>query len=350
MKSILLASVSVVAFAGAAAAEGHETPITFGGSATLGYNDTVEEDFYWEADLGVTMTQALNNGLTAGASFNLNIADDNRGGDVVADSYVLSLTAGDLGGLFFGDVDPVAESNWGGVDGSAVAGFNDADVHFDVALFEAILRGEVNFGATTAMVSFGVDTDGVGLGNDIDAMQVYLSSSFGAFNVALAYQEEFGPTPEILGVEAGTSFGGADVTLAYETDGTETSMGVALSYPIGPITAGAYYTSNEIADASFGVSAAYAAGAITLDAAYDVDQGADGVFGLDATYDLGNGIMVLAGLADNGDAYYVASTVDLGGGASLLVSYADDSNNPLNDAIGGPEYMAGVTAELSLSF
>lgn len=345
MKSILLASVSVVAFAGAAAAE-----VTFGGSATLGYNDTVEEDFYWEADLGVTMTQELNNGLTAGASFNLNIAEDNRGDTVVADSFVLSLTAGDLGGLYFGDVDPVAESNWGGVDGSAVAGFNDADVHFDVAEFEAILRGEVNFGSTTGMVSFGVDTDGVGLGEDIDAMQVYLSSSFGSFNVALAYQEEFGPTPEVLGVEAGTSFGGADVTLAYMTDGTETSMGVALSYPIGPVTAGAYYTSNEIADASFGVSAAYAAGAITLDAAYDVDQGADGEFSLDATYDVGNGIMVLAGLADSGDAYYVASTVDLGGGASLLVSYADDSNDPLNDAIGGPEYMAGVTAELSLSF
>ena len=71
MKRILLASASIVAFAGAAAAE-----ITFSGEATLGYNDTnneilgddpdtllVETDFdtvddnigfYWDASIDVT--------------------------------------------------------------------------------------------------------------------------------------------------------------------------------------------------------------------------------------------------------------------------------------------------------
>jgi len=41
MKSILLTSTALVAFAGAAAADGHATPgIAFTGEATLGYNTT----------------------------------------------------------------------------------------------------------------------------------------------------------------------------------------------------------------------------------------------------------------------------------------------------------------------
>lgn len=345
MKRILLASASIVAFAGAAAAE-----VIFGGSATLGYNDTVEEEFYWDSNLGVTFTQELDNGLTAGVSFDFDIADRNLGTGLSSGGFVLSLTS-DMGGLYFGDVDPVGDSEWGGVGGSAVAGFNDKDVHFDVAEFEAMLRGEVMFGGIEGFVSFGVDTDGVGLATaDVDAMQIVVKGSFGNFNGTLAYQEEFGPTPEILALSVGTSFVGADVTLAYETDQTESSIGVGLSYPIGPVTAGAYYTSNEIADDSFGVSADYASGPIAVSAFYDVDQGDDGSFGVEGSYDVGSGIMIMAGLVDNGDAYYVAGTYDLGGGASLLVAYADDSNNALNDEIGDPGYMAGITAELSLSF
>ncbi len=56
MKQLLLASASVFAFAGAAAAE-----VTFAGTATLGYNDddilAISDDnvgFYWDATVAVT--------------------------------------------------------------------------------------------------------------------------------------------------------------------------------------------------------------------------------------------------------------------------------------------------------
>jgi len=343
MKRILLASASMVGLAGAAAAE-----VSFGGSATLGYNDTVENGFYWSSNLGVTFSQELNNGLTAAASFDFDVADGNTGVDLSAGGYVLSLTT-DMGGLYFGDVDPVADSEWSGVDGSAVAGFNDADVHFDVAGFDAILRGEVMFGGIEAMVSWGVGPNAFS-GNDLDAMQIYARGAFGNFAFQAAYQDSFGPTPEIFGLAVSTNFAGADAKLAYLGDGTETSIGVELGYPVGPVQLGAYYTSNDIADDSWGVSAGYASGPITADIFYDVDQGADGQFGIEGTYDIGNGLMAWAGVLDNGDAYYVAATYDLGAGASLLVSYADDSNNPLNDEIGAPDLMAGATVELSFEF
>lgn len=347
MKRILLASASIVgvSFAGMAAAE-----VSFGGSATIGYNDTVEDNFYWDANLSVTLSQQLDNGITASATFDFDVADNSLGEDLVSGGYVLSLTT-DMGGLFFGDVDPVAESEWDGVDGSAVAGFNDADVHFDVADFDAILRGEVMFGGITGMVSWGVGIDGNAFtNNDLDAMQLYVSGDLGNFGFQLAYQDEFGPTPQIFGVAVSTTFAGADAKLAYLDDGTESSIGVSVSYPIGPVTAGAYFTSNDIADDSWGISADYVDGPLSVSAFYDVDQGADGQFGLEGSYDIGNGLMVMAGILDNGDAYYVGATYDLGGGASLLVAYADDENNPLNDEIGANDLMAGATVELSFEF
>ena len=87
MKSILLASASIFAFVGAAAAE-----VTFAGSATLGYNDTdnLAEDgvgetgddeigFYWDANVAVTLSQELDNGVTASATFDFDVADMNNG-------------------------------------------------------------------------------------------------------------------------------------------------------------------------------------------------------------------------------------------------------------------------------
>jgi len=72
MKSILLASASIVAFtiAGAAAAD-----VDFTGSATLGFNDDdddVADDhdgFYFDANVAVILSQELDNGITVTAEF-----------------------------------------------------------------------------------------------------------------------------------------------------------------------------------------------------------------------------------------------------------------------------------------
>ena len=84
MKRILLASASIVAFAGAAAAE-----ITFSGEAALGYNDTdaLSEDdedkgFYWDAELGITFSQELDNGLVAAATVTSDVVDNQLEGDI----------------------------------------------------------------------------------------------------------------------------------------------------------------------------------------------------------------------------------------------------------------------------
>ncbi len=372
MKSILLTSTALVAFAGAAAADAHaESGVSFGGSATLGYNDAGDlggtgDGFYWDAEIAVTATAALNGGVTATATVNLDLVDGTVGDDPIsAGDYVLTLSS-DIASLSVGDVDPVAEDRWGGVDGSTVADFNDQDVHFDTAGFEAMLVGEATVAGFTAAVSYGLDAGG---GNDLtgealDAMQIHVAGTFGDFGIEIAYQEEFGDattlTPEIFGIGASASFAGADIAVSYIDDGTESSTGISASYPVGPVVIGGYYSMNDVAEDNYGVSADYANGPISVSAAYDIDggeAGADDVasYEVDASYDVGNGLTVLGGVFGDdtgGDmGFYAAATYDLGGGAELLLSYADDGDDGTRgEDLGGPEYMEGMTVEASFSF
>ena len=365
MKSILLTSTALVAFAGAAAADGH-AGVSFGGDATLGYNDAGDlggtgEGFYWDTTVAVTMSAALDNGLTASATFEVEVASDNIGNDDLdAASYVLSLSS-DTASLSLGDLDPVAEDRWSGVDGDTVAGFNDQDVHFDVAGFEAMLVGEGTIAGFTAAVSYGVDTDGATVENEIDAMQVHVAGTFGDFGVQVAYQEEFAGADAIFGVAGSASFAGADIQVSYIDDGTESSTGIGVSYPVGPVVIGGYYSMNDVAEDNYGVSAEYVSGPISVSAAYDIDGGEGGAddvgsYELDASYDVGNGLTVLAGAfgtdVEGDDAgFYAAATYDLGGGAELLFSYADDGDDAVRgEDLGGPEYMEGTTIEVSFAF
>lgn len=349
MKSILLASASVFAFAGAAAAE-----VSFTGEAELGYNDDAIGDndgFYHDLDFTIVAEQELDNGLTAGAS--LDISNLSDGGDIDASDYTLYIES-ETAALRFGDLDPVAEDNWGGVDGSAYENFNDQDVHFGPGGFEAMLVGEIMYGGIDGMISYGVDTDGATLEDDLDALQVYVTGDFGTVSAELAYQQEFGPTEEVLGLGVSTTLAGADLGLAFVNADSGQSIGVDVSYPFGPVTAGAYFTSNDNDPDTYGVSVDYSDGPIAVNVFYDndVDNNAED-YGIEGSYDVGNGLMIMAGVVDAGDDTYIAGTYDLGGGAELLVSYADDGDDAsgaADDEIGDPEYQDGTTVEVSFEF
>ncbi|MCA1777781.1 MAG: porin, partial [Loktanella sp.] len=208
---------------------------------------------------------------------------------------------------------------------------------------------------------YGVDGDGDTIEDPLDAMQLHVAGAFGNFGMQVAYQEEFAGADAIFGVSGSTAFAGADVQVSFIDDGSENSLGLGASYPVGPVVVGGYYSINDVAENNYGVSADYASGAFAVAAAYDVDAGeagADdvGTYEIDASYDVGNGLMLFGGLVGNdvdGDdlGYYAAATYDLGGGAELLFSYADDGDDTnYDDEFGGPEYMEGTTVEVSFSF
>ena len=386
MKSILLTTTAIVAFAGVAAADGH-TNVGLSGSATLGYNnDDVfgEDGFYWDTQLDIVMSAALDNGITAAAKFNIEIDDEGATNDVfdgnndfnlVSSDLLLSLTTETLG-LHFGDTSFAAESQWKSAGDMEADAFSEADG-------EVVLRADAMYSGVSASVSYAVaNVDGGYVADDGatgaagDQLSLGASGAFGMVNFAVAYQAEadnvgyFGSNgdftdQEVIGVSAGTTVAGADITVAYAqwtdiapSDEVLTSMGIQVAYPIGPVTATVYYVAEdaEVAgdvDDNYGITVAYADGpfAATLD--YDNDQGTN-KWNLDGSYDTGLGLTVLAGMQNENEGddadYYVGGDYDLGGGANVLVVYANDEDGDQADEIGAGEYMPGTTIAVSFSF
>lgn len=355
MKRILLASASVIAFAGAASAE-----ITFSGDATLGYNDTdntavaaADENlgFYWDASIDVTMSKALDNGLTASATFGLNVVDNNLGESVKSSDYELSLTS-ETAGLHFGNTEFAAVTHWTSAGDMEADGFSEEDG-------ETVLRGDITYGGVNTSISYAVN------GTSLEQLSIGADATFGTISVAFGYQEsttypgvggDFNSN-QVMGISVGTSFAGADVRLAYAQEalalGDKSTIAVKVSYPLGPVTVGASYamedntTPGSISEDFWQVSADYVSGPIAVNANYDSGQDWE----LTGSYDVGNGITAYAGVVDAGDDMYVAASVALGEGATLLVSYVNtgDTSNA-DDEIGPNDYQEGATVELGFSF
>ena len=222
MTRILLASASILAFAGAAAAQ-DDTPtgIIFGGDASFGFNsfeglddedvsdsDREEEGFFYEADLEVTLRTILDNGAVAESTFTIPIADTNIGGELgIDDDFVLGLSIDGAGSIALGDVTFAAEDNF------AFATMQSAD--FSEQDGETTVKGTGVFGNVEVSASAIVqDSDGDipgeslgGLvdGGDpldptddvfaderdfIDQISVGASGDIGRFTFSLGYQEE----------------------------------------------------------------------------------------------------------------------------------------------------------------
>ena len=384
MKSILLTTTAIVAFAGAAVADGH-TGVSFGGNAMLGFNDNDvdgEDGFYYDLNMNVALTSALDNGVTAAANFNIEIDDEGAQGDqltgnndyvLASSSYVLSLTT-DTAGLYFGDVAFAAETQWSGAGDMEADAFSEADG-------EVAIRGDLTFGGVAASVSYAIaNAAGASVADNtdevVDQLSLGASGDLGMFSFAVAYQAEadnVGPFSgangdftdnEVFGVSAGTSVGGADVKVAYAqwngiAPSTEklTSLGVQVALPVGPVTATVYYVSedNEASDAddNYGLTVAYAEGPIAVTAKARSEQDRN-EWNLEGSYDVGNGLTLLAGALNENEGddadYYVGGTYDLGGGAEVLAVFAEDKDGDQADEIGAGEYMPGTTVEVSFSF
>jgi len=308
MKRILLSSAAIVAFAGAAAAEGH-VGVSFSGDAEIGYNDDALGDndgFYSELDVTIGFAAELDNGLTAAAS--IDFEDLANGGGNDGADYELSLTS-ETAGLFYGDTNFAAQNVWVAAGDMAGDFFSEAS--------------EVVDGAH--------------------------NSTNGDFNEGETY-----------GISVSTSFGGADVRLAYaETDdnvgdGTgvdEDSIGLSVSYPFGPVTVDASYAVNDVADDRWDLAVTYEDGPIAVTASVDETE----EFAVEGSYDVGSGLVVYAGFitddeTDLGSRYYIGGEYDLGSGAMLTVSFAEDDDDADGDEIGAQEYQRGTTVELSFEF
>ncbi len=343
MKNTLLATTAIVAFAGAAAAEGH-TSFSFGGEASAEYNS--ETGYTTDAELTASMSAALNNGLTAAASITF---ESTAGVDDVTASHGSISLSSDTASLTFGTGLQGAVNSISG-DDYAIGSGNEGGLGATPDGEIGGLVGTIAMGDANVIISVPLsEVGGAGTG----LVEVGVSTSAGAWDLGLAVTDDGGYTM----VATGTA-GGADVNFGMSSN-SEWDLGVSL--PAGPLTVSASIDENS----AWTVGAAYAADGLSAgievneDDTWDLTVGYtgdgvavtaefddDSVMTLGATYDMGNGLTLGAGSVDS-DAYAFAE-MDLGGGAS---AFADYGNVVLEDV--GPserDISEGTTVGVSFAF
>ena len=370
MKKILLASASIVAFAGAAAAE-----VNFAGDAKLGYNDDVEDGFYWDAGLTAKLSQELDNGVSVAASLDIDLAKTTAGavGAVSASDWVVTISNAD-GSLAFGDV-ATAASTFAFV-GDMDAGINDHSEDYaasDAGLLAQYSLGDFSVAASAQLAATGTGNAATNMAGADGATQVAAAGSFGGINVGILSVADETDTDiaqnDALLVSLGGTFAGLDVTVNAGNVNDVDRMGVAVSYAVGDYTLGASYSDDDgNAEATTQVSVAYASGPLSAKGYYTDNRGGvngDDEWSVAVAYDMGNGLVINAGMIDgdtagagtDDDQYnYIVADYNLGGGASFLVSYADANDDAtansadIDTTLGGYELKSGLTAQLKLAF
>ena len=337
--------------AGVAAAE-----VTFSGTANFGYNDTDATTgtsvgaAFSDIDLNIDFSQELNNGYTAAASFEFDVAKADQGASFNASDAVISLTNADSG-IHYGDTKHGAENAW-----SAVGSMDNDD--FRVADGEMVTRADMTLGGAKIGISLGDDTNISG--TEKDYISLGITGSAGSFSYALAHQNANTTTVDLddnsaftqqatTGVRVSTTLGGATVALGYAKNDNGGSTGIEVSYPMGALTTTASYVQEGAANAEnrWDVKVAYAEGALGVTVATDESQD----WNVDVSYNMGNGMNLFVGADDGGKDTYAGVSYDLGGGASLLASYANDSDNDdTDDEVGAKDYKEGMTFQLSFAF
>jgi len=302
MKSILFTTTALVAFAGAAAADGHSS-VSFAGEASAEYNS--DAGYSTAAEMTATGSATLDNGLTASTSLTLEAAGISAG-SISLSSDTASLTFGtELDGAVFtavGDDYAIGDDGEEGVLEGAVASvtMGETTVTVSVPMGATIEAADVEVGVTTSAAGWSL---GFGLADGAYAMTAAGTAGGADVSFGAGSNDEW---------DAGVSYVAGTVTVSASTDEAE-AWTVGAAYAADGVSAGIEYNADE----TWEITAGYAADGITVAAAFTDAS----VMTLGATYDMGNGLTVGAGLEDE-DTYAFAS-YDLGGGANAFVDYTD---------------------------
>lgn len=286
MKSILFASTALVAFAGAASAQG----VALSGSAEMGIIDSnatgVDVGFHTDIDVTFTMSGETDNGLTFGATVDLDengaFANTTQGGETI-------FISGSFGTLTMGDTDGAFD--WAMTE----VNFNSGSINDD----------------ETAHAGF---SGNAGLDGTFDGQIARYDYAIGDLSFALSAEldDTAGAVSDAVmgvGFKYGLDLGGTTIALGlgYQTTSVATVdsdlIGVSANATFGSITAGINFSTLEVGTAEtdhVAVGLGYSSGPISLNVNYgSFDTGLaatdrDG-FGLSAGYDLGGGATVQFG-------------------------------------------------------
>ncbi len=324
MKKVLFASTALVATAGVAAAD-----VAVSGKAEMGiFGGTgIETQFFQDLDVTFNMSGTTDNGLTFGASIDLD--ESWQGTNGAAPNGALANNADDGGASIF------ISGNFGTLT------MGDTDGALDWAMTEAINvgnPGSLNDDETEHAGALGAYLDGA-----YDGQIVRYDNTFGDFGFAVSIEaDDTAPVRDVgyaVGVKYNLDLGGTTIALgvghqratyvvgAANVESDATGISATAKMAAG-FSAGVTYTDlknykgNVAQDGNhIGVGLGYAMGAISLHANYgqfDYDNNTEVKgYGVSAGYDLGGGLKLLAGYGKSEPAGAAPSTDSYSFGASM---------------------------------
>ena len=295
MKKLLIASTALVATAGIAAAD-----ISMSGYAEIGMRDgggTVGVEMHNDMDIGFKLSGASDNGLTFGASIDL---DEVSSGIASTGGNQAVHVSGAFGTLTMGDTDGALDK----VNAEVASLTAIADDHTSHAGYNGgagldsgdILRYDTSYGNFGVSASIGQDDTANG---DDDVIAYGISTTVGT--VALSVAAQSNDTTDVTAVSAKTSMGGLSVVANFSDFDTGVA---ATSYE--HMAVGVGYTVGDVAlTANFG---SYDFGGATA-----TNDG----FGFAANKSLGGGATIMLGYGSGTTAGVETDTVSLGLGLSF---------------------------------
>jgi len=280
MKKVLFATTALVASAGIASAQG----VTLSGSAEMGiiggdFAPFGETQFWTDIDVKFTLSGETDNGLTFGATIDLDEEGGFGGTNGGPESVFISgafgtLTMGDTDGAFdwaLTDLDQIADIN---DSNTTHAGFN-GNAGLDGTYDGQVARYDYSFGDFAFAVSAEIDDTGVG--DPVFGIGGKWSGDLGGVNlgVGLGYQSD--SATDLIGVSVDASFAGGFRGIVNYTDYSgagllESHVGLGVFYTMDALSVGANWGQYD-----FGVA------------------GDMSGYGLAVNYDLGGGAVVQAG-------------------------------------------------------
>ena len=299
MKKVLFATTALVASAGIASAQGVE----ISGSAEMGIigGDGIETQFMQSVDVRFSMSGETDNGLTFGATIDLDDSQDTAalGRDTVDSTTYSDFTvfiSGSFGTLTMGDTDgaldwAMTEVNIGGSiadNETGHAGFNGNGTN---SYDGQIVRYDYSFGDFAFAVSAELDDTGVSDPNL--GIGFKYSGDLGGVTLGVGLGYEFDGNVDYVGVSLTAKMdNGFEARFNYSDFGT---AGMILDHSgIGGLT-------TNFVDSHMAIGVGYTMDAITVGANYGVYNAtipgwADSTgFGLAVDYDLGGGAVVQFG-------------------------------------------------------
>lgn len=341
MKKVLLATTALVASAGFAAAEVKVT-----GSAEMGIigGSEIETQFHTDIDVTFTMTGESDNGLSFGASIDLDESDgsgsasgscetrtagvDLNGGGIIGvnDDYSLC-TPGSFsvngGSPAFGNTTQGGETIFISA-GAATLTMGDTDGAFDKAMREVNYAGgsinddETSHAGFSGNGGFDPNDFGMGLDGGYDGQIARFDYAFSGVTASLSVEiDDGGDNDPIwgLGIAYSGDLGGVTlgVGLGYQTQddfGDVVGLSVDAGFSNG-VTVGFNYSVLNLDDSVLGgaevkhgaIGLGYEMNALAIGVNYgqysvDGDEVQSG-FGLAASYDLGGGLSAQAGYGNS---------------------------------------------------